>query len=152
MYKTIIDWMRSQSIEFKKIHHEPTRTSQESAKARGEDISIGGKALVVKIGDTFSLDVLSASKKLDSQAVKKHFNAKRIRFATKEELMEVTGLQPGSAPPFGRPIMELDLFVDESILKNQKIAFNAGSLTDSIIMKTKDYLEISKPDIYHFSI
>ena len=152
MYETIIDWMRQQSIEFKEVHHEPTRTSQESANARGENISIGGKAPVVKIGDAFSLHVLSASRKLDSRAMKKHFNVKRIRFATKEELMELTGLPPGSVPPFGRPIMDLDLFVDTSILQNQKIAFNAGSLTDSIIMKTEDYLEIAKPEIYGFSI
>ena len=32
-----------------------------------------------------------------------------------------------------------------------KIAFNAGSLTDSIIMKTEDYLELAKPVIFSFS-
>ena len=152
MFETIKDWIRSQSIVFKEVHHEPTRTSRESANARGEDISIGGKALVIKIGDAFALHVLSASKKLDSQAVKKHFNTKRIRFATKEEMMELTGLSPGSVPPFGRPIMDLDLFVDTSILQNHKIAFNAGSLTDSIVMKREDYIKIAKPGIYAFSI
>ena len=152
MFETIKNWIQSQSIVFKEVHHESTRTSRESANARGEDISIGGKALVIKIGDAYTIHVLSASRKLNSQAVKKHFNAKKIRFATKEELMEITGLPPGAVPPFGRPIMDLDLFVDTSILQNQKIAFNAGSLTDSIVMKTEDYIEIANPVIYTFSI
>jgi len=152
MFETIKDWLQSQSVDFKDIHHESTRTSHESAQARGEDISIGGKALVVKIGDVYTLHVLSASRKLDSHAVKKHFKAKKIRFATQEELVDLTGLQPGSVPPFGKPILDLDLYVDSSIVQNNKIAFNAGSLTDSIVMTTKDYIEITKPEIYTFSI
>lgn len=75
-----------------------------------------------------------------------------MRFATRDELLELTGLEPGSIPPFGRPMIDLDLYVDQSIVDNDKIAFNAGSLTDSIIMSTKDYLEIAKPSILNFSI
>lgn len=151
MFETIKEWLESEGIEFRQVHHAPTRTSQESADARGEELSTGGKALVLKIGEIFVIHVLSAAWKLDSQAVKKRFGVKKIRFATPEELMELTELPPGAVPPFGRPIMDMDLFVDNSIVKNQKIAFNAGSLTDSIVMKTEDYLEIAKPEIYTFS-
>jgi len=71
-------------------------------------------------------------------------------------LKSLTGLVPGAVPPFGRPILErpileLDLYVDRSILENERIAFNAGSLTDSIIMNTKDYIMIANPQIFHFS-
>jgi len=41
--------------------------------------------------------------------------------------------------------------VDESILGNERIAFNAGSLTDSIIMSVEDYIRIAKPNIFPFS-
>jgi Ala-tRNA(Pro) deacylase len=151
MFETIKEWLESEGIEFRQVHHAPTRTSQESAAARGEDLATGGKALVLKIGDTFVVHVLSAARKLDSQAVKKRFGVKKIRFATPEELMELTELPPGAVPPFGRGILEMDLYVDPSIVQNQKIAFNAGSLTDSIVLKTEDYLEIAQPEIYAFS-
>jgi prolyl-tRNA editing enzyme YbaK/EbsC (Cys-tRNA(Pro) deacylase) len=60
---------------------------------------------------------------------------------------------PGSSPPFGEPILQLELYVDNSILRNEKIAFNAGSLTDSIIMRTEDYVQIAKPKgVFDFSI
>ena len=42
-------------------------------------------------------------------------------------------------PPFGAPILPFPLYVDPSVLENQRIAFNAGSLTDSIIMTIDDY-------------
>ena len=66
--------------------------------------------------------------------------------------MELTGLVPGCIPPFGRPILPLDLYVDTSILANDRIAFNAGSLTDSIVMDRASYIEIARPtEIFQFS-
>lgn len=152
MFEKIKNWLDSNDIKFKEIHHEQTKTSEESAKARGEDISIGGKALVIKIDGSFKIFVLSASKKLDSSAVKKHFSVKKTRFASRDELMELTGLEPGSVPPFGKPLIDLELFVDNSILKNEKIAFNAGSLSDSIVMHREDYINLAKPSIFNFSV
>jgi len=138
-------------IDFKEVHHPPTKTSAESAKTRGEDISTGGKALVLKIGDSFKLFILSAAKKMDSKAIKQYFHIKRIRFATKVELFELTGLVPGAIPPFGKPILDFPLFVDNSILENQRIAFNAGSLTDSVIMSVPDYMKLAKPVVFDFT-
>jgi prolyl-tRNA editing enzyme YbaK/EbsC (Cys-tRNA(Pro) deacylase) len=151
MLEKIRSWLAAESIDFKEVHHEITKTSEESAKARGEDISIGGKALVVKVNGSFKILVLSAAKKLNSPAVKKYFSSKKMRFASKDELLELTGLVPGSVPPFGNPIIDLDLYVDDSILDNDKIAFNAGSLTDSIVMKREDYIALAKPTIFNFS-
>ena len=39
----------------------------------GEDIRVGGKALLLKIGDVFHLFVLSAALKFDSSAVERRF-------------------------------------------------------------------------------
>lgn len=136
---------------YRAVHHEPTYTSEQSAAARGEDIRVGGKALLMKAGDEFHLLVLSAARKLDSAAVRKYFGVKKARFATPEELMDRTGLVPGSVPPFGRPILPFDLFVDKSVFENEKIAFNAGSLTDSIIMSTADYRRIAGGEVFRFS-
>ncbi len=151
IFQSICQALDGAGISYRAVHHEPTYTSEESAKARGEDVRIGGKALLVKTGDNFRLFVLSAALKLDSSALKTRFGIKKIRFATPQELAELTGLVPGSVPPFGRPILPFDLFVDESIAKNERIAFNAGSLTDSIIMQTADYLKIAGPKIFPFS-
>jgi len=152
MFEEIKNWLHSELIDFKEIHHEETRTSEEAAKARGEALSIGGKAIVLKVGDTFKIFVLSAARKLDSSAIKSRFKTRKTRFASRDELLNLTGLEPGSVPPFGKPLLNLELYVDKSIKDNERIAFNAGSLTDSIIMNTRDYLEISKPVIFNFSI
>ncbi len=56
-----------------------------------------------------------------------------------EELLELTACVPGCVPPFGRPVLDLPLLVDASVLRNDRIAFNAGSLTDSVIMARADW-------------
>ena len=112
--------LHSREIDFREVHHEPAHTSEESAKARGEDIAIGGKAILMKLENEYKIFVLSASKKIDSQRVKAHFGIKKIRFATQEELYTLTGLVPGSVPPFGHPILPFDLYADDSISANKK--------------------------------
>lgn len=136
---------------FREVHHAPTLTSEESAKARGEALRTGGKALLLKTDDVFRLFVLPADRKLNSAAVKQRFGVKKTRFASADELKELTGLVPGSVPPFGSPILPFELFVDEAIQANERIAFNAGSLTDSIILSVSEYLAVAKPTIFSFS-
>jgi len=62
MFDKIQAWLSAQSIQYKHIHHLPTKTSEAAALARGVDLSIGGKALVLKIDDSFKLCVISAAK------------------------------------------------------------------------------------------
>jgi Ala-tRNA(Pro) deacylase len=143
--------LQSLSIDFREVHHAPTFTSEESAKARGEDLRIGGKALLMKTGDVFRLFVLSASLKADSAAIRDKFGVKKTRFATPAELLELTGLVPGSVPPFGPPILPFELYADTSVTANEKIAFNAGSLEDSIILRVDDWLRAASPEVFLFA-
>lgn len=152
VHQAILSLLAREQIEYRSLHHAPTFTSEESARVRGEDIRVGGKAIVMKVGEEFRLFVLSAALKVDATALKQHFGVKKIRFATPEELLTITGLVPGSIPPFGQPILPFELFVDPSILDNTKIAFNAGSLTESIIMTVEDYLRAAQPAVFPFAV
>src|SRR5512135_2497785 len=126
VYSIIKNLLDAKGILYREVTHEPTKTSEESAKARGEELSIGGTAILLKVGEDFRLFVLSASKKLDSQKIRRHFGESKLRFATPKELQEMTGLVPGSVPPFGRPITNFELCLDVSVTQNSRIAFNAG--------------------------
>src|SRR5580693_10804984 len=87
--------LRSAGVDYRKVEHAPTATSEESAQARGEELGVGAKALLLRTDDVFRLFILSADRKLDSAAVKREFGIKRVRFATPEELLSLTGLVPG---------------------------------------------------------
>jgi prolyl-tRNA editing enzyme YbaK/EbsC (Cys-tRNA(Pro) deacylase) len=150
--QSIRDLLTAGEARFREVQHEPTYTSHESAKARGEELRIGGKALLLRGDDLFALFVLPADRKIDSGAVRRTLGFRKLRFASREELLERTGLVPGSVPPFGRPILPFSLYVDAGIADNERIAFNAGSLTDSIVLPVSDYLRIAAPTrIFGFS-
>jgi prolyl-tRNA editing enzyme YbaK/EbsC (Cys-tRNA(Pro) deacylase) len=144
--------LQNSGIAFREVQHEPTLTSADSARARGEELKVGAKALLLRVDEQFKNFVLNADRKLDSAAVKRHLNAKRIRFATAEELLQLTGLVPGSLPPFGHPILPFDLFADSQVgVHEDKVAFNAGSLTDSIVMSATDWESVAKPTRFNFA-
>lgn len=137
--------LTAENVPFREVHHPPTRTSEESARVRGEPLHNGGKALLMKTDDVFRLFVLPADMRLDSKRVRQELGVRRTRFATQDELLETTGLAPGSVPPFGPPILPFELYVETAMTENERIAFNAGSLTDSIILAVEDYLRVAAP-------
>lgn len=150
VFDSIITLLADHEVAYRHIRHEPVHTSEEAAVARGEPLEIGGKALVIKVDADFTLFVLSAPARLDGRAVKRHFSAKRMRFASTGELKDLTSLVPGSVPPFGKPILPLSLYVDPSVFGNKWIAFNAGSLEDSLVMPTAAYRRIARPEVFEF--
>ena len=149
--ESIREWLTGENVPFREVHHEPTRTSEDSARARGEELKNGGKALVMKLDDSFAVFVLPADRRAHSGTIRRTLGARKLRFATAEELAELTacegrpGLVPGSVPPFGEPILPLPLYVDRAIEENERIAFNAGSLTDSVILAVPDYFRLARP-------
>ena len=146
MLDRIRTFLQQRSISFREVEHPPTYTSEESAKARGEELRVGGKALLMKGDDHFCLFVLPADRKIDSAAVRRELGFRKLRFARRDELADLTGLVPGSVPPFGEPLLPFPLYVDEAIRQNERIAFNAGSLTNSIILSVADYLPAAAPE------
>lgn len=147
----ILDLLDGAGAAYRFVEHEPTRTSAESAAARGEPLEIGGKSLLLKVGPGFHLCVLSAAAQIDANAVRRHLGQSGARFATRDELADLTGLVPGCVPPFGEPILPLPLLLDESFLVNGRIAFNAASLRHSVVMQTADYLELAQPERARFA-
>jgi Ala-tRNA(Pro) deacylase len=142
----IRDLLRSHDVAFREMEHAATHTSTESAAARNQDLSLGAKALVLLVDDDFALFVLRADRRIDSSAVRKQLGAKRLRFATHEELHTLTSLVPGAVPPFGEPILPFKLYADMSLTgAGSEIAFNAGSLTRSIVMSVADWQRASRP-------
>jgi len=152
VFAAIRQLLEEAGTPFRVVEHAPTFTSEESARARGEELGVGAKALLLRTDDVFRLLVLPADRKLDSSAVKRQLKVKRVRFATPEELLELTGLVPGSVPPFGQPLLPFELFADSSIgTRFDKVAFNAGSLTTSIVMAAAAWEAIARPTRFAFA-
>ena len=147
----IINLLNQHNIDYIVKDHAPTPTSDDSARERGESKKIGAKALLFKADDNFILCILPADRQVDSKIIKSILNAKSLRMATLDELKEQTGCEKGAVPPFGS-LINIQMIVDTALFEEEFMAFNAGSLTTSIKMKTEDYKKIVNPRIEVFSI
>src|SRR5204862_4465127 len=125
-------------------------TSEEAAAVRGTPLASGAKALIMKVGEEFVMLVLPADRKADSKKIRAAFGVKSLRFATREEVEQRTGLQPGSIPPFGS-LFALPTWCDERLSEQPRINFNAGDHSISISMTYGDYLAAEQPKLGQYA-
>ena len=131
-------------MPFTQREHAAVRTSEEAAAVRGAPLHSGAKALLLKGGDRFLLAVLPADRALDSRAMRAAVGSRRIRFASRDELLELTGLTPGAVPPFGS-LFGLETVCDPGLADNRQINFNAGSHSHSVQMSYADWAALEQP-------
>ena len=150
VFDKITSLLDSHEVAYQVMEHEPVYTSEEAASVRGTSLQQGAKAMVMKADRKPILVVLSSNLRVDFRRFKALYKVKDLRLVSPEEVEQITGLKAGSIPPFGN-LMGLPTYVDRSLLENERIAFNAGLHTRSIIMPCKDYIELAEPEVGEFS-
>src|SRR5512136_2281054 len=133
--------LKQRGVRFEVLRHAPVFTSEEAAAVRGVALSTGAKALICKVDDRFVMFVIPADRKLDSKRVRQALGIRALRFATPDELRELTGLIPGAVPPFGS-LFGLPTHCDAHLAENERINFNAGDHSISVSLRYADYLQV----------
>jgi Ala-tRNA(Pro) deacylase len=141
----------TRGIVYRLIEHAPAGTSETVAAIRGTAVSQGAKALVcrVKISSNQRKHVLAvfpADLQADLDAIAAAAGGKKASLAQHDLARELTGCEIGAIPPFSfHP--ELHLIVDPALFtRHEEIAFNAGRLDASIVMRADDYFRVAAPE------
>ncbi|KAL1504158.1 hypothetical protein AB1Y20_010567 [Prymnesium parvum] len=151
-HKSLLRLLDDKGVAYETSTHAAVRTSEQAAEIRGATLASGAKAMLlsVKPSNEFVLAVISASERMDSKLMRKAGGFKASRFASEEEVMQITGCVPGAVPPFGS-LWGLKTFMDDSLQEQgAEINFNAGLKTHSVKMTITDYLRAEKPVICQF--
>jgi Ala-tRNA(Pro) deacylase len=148
----ILALLKTNNCWLETFEHEPVRTSEQAALTRpGYTLRQGAKAMIVKTYRSrnegeFVMLVFPADKKFDAKKTRTALNIKNLRFATEQEVADITGgVQIGGVPPFGN-LFGLKVFSDPSLFANEKIVFNAGDRGFSVAMKSADYQNLVNPE------
>jgi Ala-tRNA(Pro) deacylase len=150
IFERLCQLLDGKSILYEVLRHAPVFTSDEAAAVRGTSLASGAKALVCKADDRFVMIVLPADRKLASKEVRKAAGIKSLRFASREEVEQLTGLAPGSIPPFGS-LFGLATWCDQRLADQPRINFNAGDHAISISMTYSDYLAAEQLTLGHYA-
>jgi Ala-tRNA(Pro) deacylase len=146
VFERVEQKLREAGVPYSVSRHAAVYTSEEAAAARGTPLASGAKALVVKAGESFRLLVVPADRKLDSKKARAALGVKALRFATREEVEQLTGLRPGSIPPFGS-LFGLPTTCDPALGAASPINFNAGDHAVSVHMAYGDFVRAERPEL-----
>ena len=61
----------------------------------------------------------------------------RVRMATEDEVLEVTGYRVGTVSPFGMA-QQVKVMIDASVLKEEEVSIGSGVRNTAIIMNSAD--------------
>jgi len=149
--KKLKEYLDQNNIKYISLKHSIAYTSQEiaaSAHIKGKDLA---KIVLVKADGKMIMTVLPGSYRIDFSALKFALNAERVRLANELEFKDkFPECEVGAMPPFGN-LYDIEVYVAESLTKDEYIAFNAGTHTELIQMKYADYEKLVLPKVLKFS-
>ena len=151
VFDRLVALLTEAKAKFRVIEHEAEGRSEAISLIRGNRPEQAAKAMVLDVrggggGKRSVLVILPGSTKLDFSAVAKLFEARKAGFASPDSAQALTGCVMGSVPPFSlNP--DLAIVVDEDLLKNETLFFNAGRLDRSMELDTRDWIAVAKPRI-----
>ena len=145
------EFLDSQNVKYVTINHSAAYTAQEiaaSAHIPGQELA---KTVMVRLDGKLAMAVLPASYKVDLNALKESTGAHQVELAGEQEFRsQFPECELGAMPPFGN-LYDLQVYVDQSLTKDDTIAFNAGSHTELIKLSYKDFESLVRPKILKFA-
>jgi Ala-tRNA(Pro) deacylase len=156
VFERLVELFQAGHAEFRVIEHEPQGRSDAVAAIRGTKPSQGAKAIVCAIpvkGETrYVVAVVPGDRKVDVKAVARILGGTKGSFAQPSVAQQLTGCAIGAIPPV---VFDgsLSLVVDGDFLDREtEIAFNAGRLDRSIVIRSSDYRRIVSPSLASIAI
>ena len=151
VFDRLVALLTDAKARFRVIEHEAEGRSEKISVIRGNRPDQAAKAMVLDVrggggGRRHVLAILPGSRKLDFEAVAALFEARKCGFASPDTAQELTGCVMGAVPPFSlNPA--LTIVVDEGLLVNETLFFNAGRLDRSMELDTKDWMTVVGPRV-----
>ena len=151
VFDRLVELLNEAKAKFRVIEHEPEGRSEKISVIRGNRPEQAAKAMVLDVrggggGRRSVLAILPGNRKLDFNAVASLYEARKCGFASPETAQELTGCAMGAVPPFSlNPA--LSVVVDEGLLANATLFFNAGRLDRSMELDTQDWLAVARPRV-----
>jgi Ala-tRNA(Pro) deacylase len=138
-------------VKYVTVRHSPAYTAQEvaaSAHITGYEIA---KTVMVKVNGKLAMAVLPAPMHVDLAHLQELIGADQVSLANEGEFKALfPECEPGAMPPFGG-LYGMDTYVAERLAEDEYIAFNAGTHTELIRMRYRDFERLAEPKILAFA-
>lgn len=144
--KKVLNYLEKAKAKFEVLEHRTVYTAYDLAQTTKSKLQEIAKTLLVKVDKDYYLVVLPAHYKLDLAKVKKMLKGKKVTIAKEGEMKKKFKVKPGAITPFGG-VHKVGVIVDKSLLKVKDALFGAGSYTESVRMKVKDFIALEGDNV-----
>ena len=144
MDKKLEKFLKENKIKYQLHEHKKVFTAHDEAQTQHIKTKEVAKVVLVKCDKDFALVVIPAQKYVDFKKVKKVLKAKKVSMAKESDITKVLKTKIGLIHPVGN-LFQLPTLLDNPLAKQKTIMASAGSYTESIELKVKDFIKLVQP-------
>ena len=146
----ITDILDAHKIPYRLLQHsKPVFTVEEAAAQRGVSKDEMVKSILLRDKDEhYVMACVLGYARVNPKAVRAYGPQawRRLRFATAEEILAVTGCVQGAVAPLGLPD-SVSVIFDEAITQCQKVNISSGDPVAGLELNAQDLIEAADPQI-----
>ncbi|MCP5532673.1 MAG: YbaK/EbsC family protein [Akkermansiaceae bacterium] len=150
--KTLKEYLDERKIRYVTISHSPAYTAQEVAQSAHVPGTQMAKTVMVTVDGTLAMAVLPACQRVDVRELEEITGSDDVTLAHEEEFKDYfPDCEAGAMPPFGN-LYDMSVYVSPDLAVEPEIVFNAGSHTELVRMRWRDYYNLVKPRVAEFAL
>ena len=143
------DYLDKKLAKYDEISHRTVYTAYDAASTLRRELKEIAKSLLISSDKAYVLVVVPAHMRLDLKKLKKALSAKKVSIPNEKVMVKIFKVKPGAMTAFGG-LHNIEVVVDKSLLKTKDIILSAGSFTDSVRMKAKDFIQMEEARLASF--
>ncbi len=119
-------------------HETPVTSFEQAASDRNQRPGQIVRSILFNIRpEEFLMVLVAGPAQIDWRKLRQLVKRSRVRMATEEEVLDVTGFRVGTVGPFGvkTPVKVL---IDASVMREEEVSIGSGVRNTAIILKTAD--------------
>ena len=119
-------------------HETPVDSFEQAASDRNQRPEQVVRSILFQIrADEFVMVLMAGREQVDWKKLRKLIGRSRVRMATAEEVLDVTGYPVGTVSPFGMK-NQVRVLIDPSVLREEEISTGSGVRNTAIILKSTE--------------
>jgi prolyl-tRNA editing enzyme YbaK/EbsC (Cys-tRNA(Pro) deacylase) len=143
-------YLDTKLAKYEAMSHKTVYTAYDAAQTLRKELREIAKSLLIAADRAYIIVVLPANMRVDLSKLKKALGAKKVSIPNEKVMVKIFKVKPGAMTAFGG-LHKAEVVVDKSLLKTKDIILAAGSFTDSVRMKAKDYLAMEQAKLASFT-
>ncbi len=119
-------------------HETPVDSFEQAASDRNQRPEQVVRSILFQVrSEEFALALIAGRERVDWRSLRKLVGRSRMRMATEDEVLEVTGFQVGTVTPFGMK-KQVKVLIDPNVFKEEEISIGSGIRNTALLMKSAD--------------